>query len=82
VILPAISDKDIPLEVRHYGKSAGTFLLYDDDGETFDYEKGIFTLRELRVSVDDDGKLIGSISGMKLGLPWSYGKINWKFKTE
>ncbi len=74
--------KDIPLEVRHYGKSAGTFLLYDDDGETFDYEKGIFSLRELRVFVDDKGKLVGRISELKSGLPWSYGEVGWRFMGE
>ncbi|MBC8182186.1 DUF5110 domain-containing protein [candidate division KSB1 bacterium] len=70
------------LEVRHYGKSEGTFLLYDDDGETYNYEKGAYTLRELKVSVDEKGKLIGSISEVKPGLHWSYGEIEWNFMTE
>ena len=34
-----------PLEVRHYGKENGSFELYEDDGKSFDYEKGIFSLR-------------------------------------
>ena len=29
-----------PLEVRHYGEQPGKLALYDDDGETFDYERG------------------------------------------
>lgn len=34
-----------PLEIRHYGKQPGSFELYEDDGNTFDYEKEIFSLR-------------------------------------
>ncbi|MFZ9963615.1 MAG: TIM-barrel domain-containing protein [Terrimicrobiaceae bacterium] len=37
----------MPLEVRHYGKAPGTFELYEDDGLSFDYEKGAFGLRLL-----------------------------------
>jgi alpha-D-xyloside xylohydrolase len=39
-----------PLEVRHYGKASGSFELYEDDGKTFDYEKGSFSLRTFRFS--------------------------------
>ena len=28
------------LEVRFYGRTGGTFDLYEDDGKTFDYDKG------------------------------------------
>jgi len=34
-----------PLEVRHYGEQPGSFELYEDDGVSFDYEKGAFALR-------------------------------------
>ena len=37
---PKASEK-VDLEIRHYGEKPGKYLLYDDDGETFDYEKGI-----------------------------------------
>ena len=30
----------VDLEIRHYGEKPGRYLLYDDDGETFNYEKG------------------------------------------
>ncbi len=36
-----------PLEVRHYGKKSGSFELYEDDGQTFDYEKGVYGLRKI-----------------------------------
>lgn len=36
-----------PLEVRHYGKKDGSFELYEDDGKTFNYEKGEYSVRSL-----------------------------------
>ncbi len=74
--------EDIPLEVRHYGKESGSFFLYDDDGQTFDYERGESTWRELRVKKDITGKLVGAVSELKGGRPWSYGEISWRFMTE
>ena len=44
-----------PLEVRHYGRTSGTFDLYEDDGKTFDYEKGKYRIRRLIVSLEADG---------------------------
>jgi len=38
-----------PLEVRFYGKTEGRFTLYEDDGKTFNYEKGQYRTRELTV---------------------------------
>jgi alpha-glucosidase (family GH31 glycosyl hydrolase) len=43
------------LEIRHYGRAAGTFDLYEDDGKTFDYEKGEYRIRRLTVSPDAKG---------------------------
>ncbi|MCP5535182.1 MAG: DUF5110 domain-containing protein [Akkermansiaceae bacterium] len=42
------------IEIRHYGGQDGTCLLYEDDGTSFDYEKGAYTLREFSVKA---GKL-------------------------
>jgi alpha-D-xyloside xylohydrolase len=39
------------LTVRYYGKAPGRFMLYDDDGESFDYEKGKYSWTELRPGV-------------------------------
>ena len=36
-------DEVLPLDVRHYGTAPGETMLYDDDGETFDYERGDHT---------------------------------------
>lgn len=35
------------LEVRHYGNLPGTFELYEDDGISFNYESGQYSLRRL-----------------------------------
>lgn len=50
-IIPMISgrnqmprpDERVALEVRHYGQADGQFSLYDDDGQSFDYEQGAFS---------------------------------------
>ncbi len=45
------AEGEIPaLEIRHYGKAPGIFMLYDDDGVSFNYEKGMYSTTELRVS--------------------------------
>ncbi len=36
------ADEKVNLEIRYYGEKPGHYLLYDDDGETFNYEKGCF----------------------------------------
>ena len=75
------SGEKINLEIRHYGKADGAYRLYDDDGETFDYEKGIYLWREVRVVHDKNGKPKGSISKAAKGRPNSIGKITWRFMT-
>jgi alpha-D-xyloside xylohydrolase len=70
-----------PLEVRHYGTKDGSYQLYDDDGETFDYEKGISSRQELRV-VRENGKLKGEALAPKG--PWKsrFTTFTWRFMTE
>jgi alpha-D-xyloside xylohydrolase len=46
--------KGAELEIRHYGKAEGSCLLYEDDSESYDYEKGQYHLRKLLFK---DGKL-------------------------
>jgi alpha-D-xyloside xylohydrolase len=69
-----------PLEVRHYGTQEGVYPLYDDDGETFGYEKGVCSRQELR-AVRDGGKLKGEVGTAKG--PWKsrYAEFTWKFMT-
>jgi alpha-D-xyloside xylohydrolase len=69
------------LEIRYYGSAPGFYMLYDDDGETFDYEKGIYSWREIRVAADKKGKLTGTVSKAEKGNPDNIGKVTWKFMT-
>ena len=69
------------LEVRYYGSKPGNYKLYDDDGETFDYEKGIYSWREIKVTTDKKGKLSGTISKAEKGKPDNLGKVSWKFMS-
>ena len=70
------------LEIRHYGKLPSEYLLYDDDGESFDYEKGDYSWRKLSVSVHKNGKLTGSVSKAEKDKPDNLGQITWKFMTD
>lgn len=68
------------LTVRHYGTKAGSFSLYDDDGKTFDYEKGNFAWIKLTASIDGNGKMTGKAETSGNYKP-IYGKITWKFMS-
>ena len=72
----------VDLEIRHYGRAEGCYRLYDDDGETFDYEHGACSWRELRVERQPNGRLKGSVSAPEKGKPNSVGRITWKFMTK
>ncbi len=67
------------LEIRFYGTKPGSYKLYDDDGETFDYENGIYSWRELKVTIDKKGRLTGTISKAEKGKPDNIGIVTWKF---
>lgn len=71
----------VNLEIRHYGKANGSYRLYDDDGETFDYEKGAYTWRDIKVVRGKNGQLKGTISKAEKGKPDSVGKVIWRFMT-
>lgn len=58
-----------PLEARHYGRRDGAFELYEDDGTSYDHERGAF--RE-RVLVFAGGKGSESIRG---GGPAMFGPV-------
>jgi alpha-D-xyloside xylohydrolase len=75
------SGEKYDIEIRHYGTREGSYLLYDDDGETFDYEKGIYSWRELKVTKGKKGDMTGSVSAAEKGKPDNIGKITWKFMT-
>ncbi len=72
----------IDLEIRHYGEKPGTYKLYDDDGETFNYEKGEYSWRWLKTEKDKKGQWKGIIDAPAKGKPSTIGKVTWKFMTK
>lgn len=70
------------LEIRYYGTKPGLYKLYDDDGETFDYEKGIYSWREIKVTANKKGVSSGSVSKAEKGKPDNLGSVTWRFMTE
>jgi len=70
-----------PLEVRHYGNKPAVYELYDDDGQTFDYEKGDFSRILLTVEVDKKGQKKGKVTIPKNGKVWSFSACNFRFMT-
>ncbi len=68
--------KDLPLEVRIYGKSDGEFTVYDDDGITYDFENGAYTMKKLIVKNGE-----GKIEDVRTDGPWSYSEVKWKFMS-
>ncbi|NPA37249.1 MAG: DUF5110 domain-containing protein [Chlorobi bacterium] len=66
--------KDQPLEVRVYGTADGEFTIYDDDGTSYDFENGAYTMKKLIVK---DGQ--GKIEDIRRDGPWSYSEVKWRF---
>ena len=76
------SGQKIDLEIRHYGSASGSYDLYDDDGESFNFEKGDYSRTTIKVSRDKKGRLAGSISRPEKGKPYGYNKeVKWVFMT-
>lgn len=69
----------VDLEIRYYGEKPGKYLLYDDDGETFEYEKGAYSWREIKVQKDKKGNLKGTITAPAKGKPNTVRNVRWKF---
>jgi len=71
-----------PLEILHYGTKPSTFRLYDDDGETFNYEKGEYSYLTISVDRDSSGQLKGTVSVPDSASLWSYnGDYSFTFMT-
>lgn len=81
-MMPAIRQtsewkENAALELRVYGEKNGAFDLYDDDGNSFDYQKGAYTLKKLKTSNSE-----GSVEEINADGPWSYGDISWMYMTK
>ncbi len=78
---PKVGEK-VELIIRHYGTSNGDFVLYDDDGVSFDFEKGDYSTVKILVKKDKKGQLKGVISKPEKGKPYGYHKkVTWEFMT-
>ncbi|MEC0241139.1 glycoside hydrolase family 31 protein [Paenibacillus dokdonensis] len=69
--------QEIPVEMIHFGKMPGQSMLYDDDGETFDYEKNGGCWRKLIVKQAVDGKFSGTAE--EGGPTCRYRITGWRF---
>jgi alpha-glucosidase (family GH31 glycosyl hydrolase) len=72
----------VDLEVRYYGSKPGTYKLYDDDGETFNYEKGAFSWRTITVIKETNGQLNGNITAPENGKPNTIGSVTFTMMTK
>ncbi len=69
------------LEVRHYGLSPGAFDLFEDDGKTFDYERGRYRIRRLSVEAGEGGRLSLRETLVKDGAPPMFGRPELRAMT-
>jgi alpha-D-xyloside xylohydrolase len=67
----------LPLEVRHYGTAPGAMSIYDDDGETFGYERGERSWTRLEVRRDATGAWRGEVTSTPGASPWRYSEVTW-----
>lgn len=87
-IIPMFSSTDnpsqtnnTPIEVRHYGTKENSYLLYNDDGESYDFEKGEYSLIELKVEKGMNGEWIGSSKPLN-NYKFNYGPVTWRWMTK
>jgi alpha-glucosidase (family GH31 glycosyl hydrolase) len=77
-----VNQKDpLSLEVRHYGSKENTYLLYNDDGESYNYEKGAYSLVELIVERNIDGVLTGKSKPLNDN-EYNYKDISWRWMSK
>ena len=74
-------EESVPLEVRHYGERSGELAVYDDDGASFDYERGEHSWTRLTVERDASGAWQGNVVPDPTGATWRYTDLRWTFMT-
>ncbi len=70
-----------PLEIWHYGEAPGRRRLYDDDGETFAYERGDHEWAQLVAERDANGKWQGRLVRKEGSRHHRYSSVRWVFRT-
>jgi alpha-D-xyloside xylohydrolase len=58
-----------PLEIRVYAGADGDFTLYEDEGDTYDYEKGAFATIPIHWNEATHRLIIGARKGSYPGMP-------------
>jgi len=76
------TDGKSDLTVRCYGKAESSYRLYDDDGETFEYERGAYAWRTISVTKGKDGALHGTLSTLEPSRPDNIASVNFVFMTQ
>lgn len=76
------SKEKVDLNILYYGSKDSSYKLYDDDGVTFDYEKGVCSWREIKVTKNKKGQFFGKISAPEKGKPNTIGKVTFEFMTK
>lgn len=82
-IIPMLASSDRnakSLEIRHYGTKENQYLLYNDDGESFDYENGEYSLTELMAEKKKNGDWVGKSKELQKN-NFEYEAINWRWMT-
>jgi alpha-D-xyloside xylohydrolase len=77
-----VAEGKYDLIIKHYGEKEASYRLYDDDGKTYDYERGAYSWRIVTINRDSKGQLFGSISAGEKGNPNNIGKVSWEFTTK
>ena len=71
--------QSLPLDIRCYGSAPGRFALYDDDGLSYGYERGLCQWRQLETQATADGERRGQASTPRSNAPCTYGEMRWTF---
>ncbi|WP_223151263.1 TIM-barrel domain-containing protein [Chitinophaga varians] len=75
-------DEQLSLEIRHYGEAESTSLLYDDDGQSYDYQHGKYMQYRLSAKMDKHAGWKGQVViENKQGLKVAYKNIKWRFMS-
>ncbi|MDQ5977982.1 MAG: hypothetical protein QG602_954, partial [Verrucomicrobiota bacterium] len=72
-------DERPALELWHYGEQPGALRLYDDDGETFAYERGDVSWTDLRAERGPDGTWRGTTVPVAGSQTWRFAGARWIF---
>ena len=65
------------IQFRHYGEKESSYKFYDDDGESFDYERGVNSWRLVTMKKNKT-EWVGTISEPEKDKPNTIGKVTWK----